>query len=256
MGLTSCQARVYLTLVQSGISTVNAISKVSKVSRQDIYRLADSLQKLGLVEKIISRPVSFRAIPIDEGLSILLERKVEETNELRALTKEIIQNLADSGKPTVQQEAAHFSLLSGKEALVTCAVRATENAQKSIDYISSSSNFCPWLINQEKLFKEALGRGVKIRVILDKLEDEQSARACLRVQKNFSIHVRYVPTVPRFRMGIYDRKDLYMNATPSLAMKSASVLWSNNTALVEALQDYFEILWITALDSPQYPIDD
>jgi hypothetical protein len=74
-------------------------------------------------------------------------------------------------------------------------------------------------------------------------------------KKDFSIHVKYVPIVPRVRMGIYDRKDLYLSASPELVLKSFSAFWSNNPALIEALQDYFKILWITALKEPEYRIN-
>jgi sugar-specific transcriptional regulator TrmB len=52
LGLTLCQARVYLALARSGMSTAKTISKVSKVTREDIYRIMPTLQKLGLVENI------------------------------------------------------------------------------------------------------------------------------------------------------------------------------------------------------------
>jgi len=106
----------------------------------------------------------------------------------------------------------------------------------------------PWLISQEELYKKALRRGVKIRLIIEKPEGPQSTPKMLQAsKKDFSIHVKYVPIVPRVRIGIYDRKELYLSASPELVLKSFSALWSNNPRLIEALQNYFKILWITAL---------
>ena len=75
LGLTLVQARVYLALVESGISKISTISKISKVARPDTYNNIKKLQKLGLVEAIIQSPRTYRAIPIIEALSLLLERR-------------------------------------------------------------------------------------------------------------------------------------------------------------------------------------
>jgi sugar-specific transcriptional regulator TrmB len=66
---------VYTALLESGPLRVSAIAKISKVARPDVYRNLSKLQKIGLVEKIIRKPVEYRAIPMKKGLSLLLETK-------------------------------------------------------------------------------------------------------------------------------------------------------------------------------------
>ena len=85
MGLTSIQATVYLTLVQLGDSTVKTISKKTNVARPDIYRVMDQLEKISLVERIISAPVKFRATSIEDTLSSLIKRRAEETWALNTM---------------------------------------------------------------------------------------------------------------------------------------------------------------------------
>ena len=50
-GLTSLQAKTYLALAKLGKADVKTIAKVSKVARQDIYRIMPTLQKWGLEKK-------------------------------------------------------------------------------------------------------------------------------------------------------------------------------------------------------------
>lgn len=250
LGLTSCQARVYLALVQSGISTAKTISKVSNVARQDTYRITAGLQKLGLVEKTITKPVMFRAVPIKDGLSILLEKRSGETLELQKKTRELINILKERVKPAFQQEEVQFALISGREALINEAKKAIEKAQTSIELVTSSKMFFPWVISQEKLYKEAVERGVKIRLIIDKPEDNQKLPDILQtLKKDSSFRIKYVPTLPLSRMGVYDRKDVYINTSTVAVFKAAPVLWTNNPNLLTALQDFFEILWLTAMEN-------
>jgi sugar-specific transcriptional regulator TrmB len=76
LGLSLLQAKVYLALVKLGThSTVKAISICSKVARQDVYRTITELREFGLVEMVIGNPALFRAIPLQETVSILMEKK-------------------------------------------------------------------------------------------------------------------------------------------------------------------------------------
>ncbi len=75
LGLTLLQAKIYLSLSEFEKAEIRKMSKASNVARTDIYRLMPELEKLGLAEKIIASPTSYRATPLNEGFSILLENK-------------------------------------------------------------------------------------------------------------------------------------------------------------------------------------
>ena len=83
LGLNLSQARVYFAISQSGVSTVKNVSNISQVAREHIYQVLPQLQDLGLVEKIIGAPSKFRAIPLEEGASILLQNRANKTRELQ-----------------------------------------------------------------------------------------------------------------------------------------------------------------------------
>ena len=93
LGLTISQAKVYLALVYLGSATAKQLSEVSKIARPDIYRIIPTLQKQGIVETLISRPTSFKAIPSNQTLHTLLKRKATEQNELRRKTEALLSNL-------------------------------------------------------------------------------------------------------------------------------------------------------------------
>lgn len=82
IGLTSTQAKVYLTLASLRQAKARTIYKNSGVPRQDIYRILTELEGKSLVEKIIAAPTEFRAIPLQDGLSVLLKHKAHEYKEI------------------------------------------------------------------------------------------------------------------------------------------------------------------------------
>jgi len=102
--LTFCQAKVYLALVPNGSCTAKTISRISKVTRQDIYRLMPQLQKLGLVQKTLSIPTEWKATPIDDGLAILLERKKKQLSEIQEKTTNLLSNFRKHNKRTERKE--------------------------------------------------------------------------------------------------------------------------------------------------------
>ncbi len=95
LGLTSSQARVYLTLVKLGnYSTVKTINDFSKVARQDVYRTLTELRDFSLVEMVIGNPAMFRAIPLQETITILVERKNQKTCVLMAEATKLLSLLS------------------------------------------------------------------------------------------------------------------------------------------------------------------
>lgn len=87
LGLTINQAKVYLALVRSGVSNAKTISNVTKIARHDIYRVTRTLEELGFVERTITVPTKFTAIPIREGFSMLQKRRNKVTSELNVKIK-------------------------------------------------------------------------------------------------------------------------------------------------------------------------
>lgn len=250
LGLTSVQARVYIALAQSGISTIKTISKVSRVARQDIYRITSVLQKLGLVEKIIAAPTMFRAIPIKDAISILLERRTKETSELQAQTKELLKKFKKiKAITTAPQEETQFILVPEKEALILRTKQAVMSAQRSTDIIITWKKFPQMLLLLAKEFREAIKRGVKIRYIVEKTEYENSWPEIVQAfTRNSSFKLRFVPNPPNTVFGIFDEKEVFIATSTAGYAAEYPALWSNNPSLISAMHDLFEIMWFTSLE--------
>ena len=91
LGLTRCEAKIFLNLLSSGTSTVKMIAEKSNVAREQVYQNLLKLEKIGFVEKIITTPTHYKAIPLTEALSILFEQRKQKTLQLQKTTKNLIQ---------------------------------------------------------------------------------------------------------------------------------------------------------------------
>ncbi len=93
LGLTNSQAKVYLALLRLGADNKGTtIAKFADVPRQDVYRLLDELQQIGIVQKTFARPATFRNVPPEETASILLERRMSDFSLLKKEADMFVRN--------------------------------------------------------------------------------------------------------------------------------------------------------------------
>jgi len=248
LGLTVLQAKVYLTLVKSGKTTIKTISKASEIDRSDVYRIVCRLQEKGLVEKIIAAPNIFKAIPIRDGLSILLRRKSEEYNEVKTTVKELLQKCEESNEENaLQGDGCQFIIVPKKEASNRKLRNTVENAQTSCDMILHWECFRYGMIEDTELWKKTVERGVKIRFIVYKPEEDKAVSQVIQdFQRKGSFNVRYVFESPPTTILLCDKKEAIVTISPAPHPRETPNLWSNNAGIIAIFQDYFELMWRTS----------
>ena len=255
LGLSSCQARIYLSLISYGSSTVKQISIVSKIAREEIYLVLPKLHALGLIEKIVERPTKYKAIPVQECISNLLEERKSKTYELEMQSKELIQKFKQTnfnGKNSTQLR--QFIFVPSKQALIKRIKKSVTYAEKSIDVLTSCKRLtCACNILFE-IIQDAWDRGVKGRAIINipKGNHLDVVNGCW--SKPFA-ELRFIPKFPRTVIAMYDRREVYIFTEPEADLTESPALWSNYPSLVGVIDDFFEVLWSTAMERPQYYLD-
>mgnify|MGYP001031331611 CR=1 FL=1 len=246
LGLTSCQAKAYLALCHFGLLDAKTVTKYADVPRSDTYRIMSELEGLGLIEKVISRPTTFRAISLEMGTSILLKRKKEETDRLESNIKGLLENFKTNNKQ-LQLPKPEFVLIPGKEAIINRSKIVHTNTQISIDSIVSLKRFRPMVFSYLNEAKKLLERGVEFRVILEKPEDKKSIPEIKELKKYPSYELRYVLNSPSAQVTIFDKKEAFITTLAKAGLAESSTLWSNNPSLLSIIQEYFEMVWIKAM---------
>lgn len=252
LGLTKLEARIYLTIYFEGSSNATTIAKIAKVSRPDIYRIMYRLQKLGLVEKEISYPNKFTAIPIQITIEVLLKQKTKELADLRSKSDFLRESLKGQVFPKNLVPESKFILIPSKKSLIKKLRSAIENTENTIDIATSSKRFFFACSTFSKTVNKAWLRGVNGRVIIESIE-ESLLDLVKDTWKTPFAEIKYLPTIPKTVMAIYDKKQVFIFVERYANLEDSAALWSNNSNLVSMANDFFEILWITALD-PHYKI--
>lgn len=254
LGLTSCQAKVYLALCTFGVLDIKTISNHANVPRADIYRMTENLMKNGLVEKIISRPTTFQAIQFDKAVSFLLKKRREETEKIESKTRKVLKNFPKN-QIKIESPKSDYILLPGREQIDKNARDSINGTETCIDFVTPWKRLKHLLIFTETM-KRAQSRGVKFRFITEKPEESRIYKFFLDFCSKSSLcQVRYLPSAPKMSMGICDRKKAIVVTDPEKGLYESSALLINNPSLLSIIQDFFDILWITALKKQQYSLN-
>lgn len=251
-GLTHNQAKVYIAIAKLGIASVSQVSKVSKVRREDVYRILPKLEKMGLIEKILGKPTKIRATPVEEALSILIKREQDIANKkvsaLMAKKDAFLKHFKAHKMPIFEEEEAHFALISQREGIINKKLTMVKNAKRAIDIITSRDEFTQFFTNYVEPFKEAIGRGVKVRIILDVTEHEDSILRIIEEYKpsRVSLDLKYTDQ-PSSHYMIVGYKEALVATSIEPTIGENPHLWTDDENLVGLLQKNFEGIWRTSV---------
>ncbi len=165
-GLTVLQSRVYFSLVRLEKADIKAISIEANVDRSNVYKTITNLQNLGLVEKIISLPNSYIAVPIEYGISMLLKQKTQQCTTAKKLSADFLKKFAVHYKKLPEEE--YFTILPGKEAFIKKWEKTLRDVKQSVDLIVTEKRE-PKDEPIWEIYKNLLEKGVKVRWILEQI---------------------------------------------------------------------------------------
>jgi sugar-specific transcriptional regulator TrmB len=254
LGLTSLQARVYLALLTSGPLKASAISTISKVARPDVYRNLSKLQKIGLVEEIIRKPVEYRAIPITNGLKLLLEAKTQQYETVKGETRMLLDTATiEKSNKNKAAEAPHFVLIPKGKTVIEEIRTAIEKAESSVDLVLSWKRFSQGIASVfSESMETAWTKNLKSRFIIESPPESKTGEQLIKFcrEKPFC-QIKFIPHNPQAIFGIYDGNEIFIVLQSKTDLPGSPALWSNNPSLIGLAKDYFEMLWLTSMEGPK-----
>lgn len=242
LGLTQYQARVLLALEQSGVTNANSVSIISRVPREKVYGVLQSLMEMGLVNKVLTSPTTYKALRLDQAVALLTDmrqRSLEELNtEISVLIKDYKANEPEEANT---EEPSMFEQILGKDAILQDMIEAFKNAEDSIDAVLSWKNYLE-LSQFTDVLKKANRRGVKIQLVIRLPQDPQHAQEVLQT-KDLSFCKYVVSNAPSTFLQICDKKKVLIFTQTKGNLKEASAIVTNNSSFIEIANSYFLSVW-------------
>jgi sugar-specific transcriptional regulator TrmB len=253
LGLSPNQAKVYQTILQLGNATVLDIAKSSSVRREDVYKVLPALEKMGLAEKLLGKPIIIRATPVAGALtSLILDEKVKSDERITSM-KMKFQELSKAKwvQPVVDKEESLYALIpkgKGITAKLTSLIAGSKSNVIGIETLKEISHITS-LLSPE--FKRAIRNGVEVKLIIEDFNSKLYLKKQVLQNINIeSINIRFnSSTLNTF--AVFDGKDAMISTSRRKISEDISALWTTDPNLIGILRGYFESAWSESEDLNQ-----
>jgi sugar-specific transcriptional regulator TrmB len=245
LGLTLNQAKVYLAILKLEKTTVRQVAKFSKVRREDVYRLLPSLEKMGLVERLLGKPTEIRATLISDALSLLVAEEKNRAEERLTGMRSMVQKLSlkEWKQPPLGEESIYI-LIAEKKAILAKTSELIRNSRREIALIADKARIMPVLAQFSDEYRLAKKKGAQVRLLFegDRPNDLLKEQVKKYIGDGNSVHVRFHPeALNHFIMS--DDKEALITTSKERGLGESPSLWTNNRNLIGVLRTSFESDW-------------
>jgi sugar-specific transcriptional regulator TrmB len=244
LGLTVGQARVYLVLLKVGIARAQVVARLASVHRQEVYCILENLQQIGLVHQNVTVPATYSATPIDEGIKLLLDQKTSETTLISRKAKRLAQKLSPTTnlQPYETAKPCFGAIFEGDRGKKYC--QAIEEAQNSINIISSWTRFKKTCFLFEAQLKAVLKKDITLQIVAEKPPNHHLPRwVNLAAAKYPNFKLKITPNHLAATFTIFDQNTAVVAFSPNTLFTKGPEFWTTHPALILTCQCCFDTLW-------------
>jgi|GEM_PF-1415706 sugar-specific transcriptional regulator TrmB len=242
LGLTPLQATIYMALRRTGQAGIMKISKTSNIARPEVYRVLPSLEKKGLVEKIVSNPTMYESVSLKQGFSMLLSQKTQENTDLQIETQALLNSIQEENFTKFSEKESQLVITSEIRLFTKKFDQALRETQRTIDLVCINRDFPKLLFNHLQGFKEAMNKGVRIRMVIEKVEIQSFIEIFEGLKRSPLFSLKYTSEHTPVCMLICDDRKVTMQLSDAVVPS----LFSNNRQIVKVASSHFKRLWSEA----------
>jgi sugar-specific transcriptional regulator TrmB len=251
IGFTAAQAKVYLSLLKTGKTDVKTLSKYANVPRQATYRTLGELQEKGICERILALPQEYEALPIQDGLSIMLNSKANEYSRILEKSRKFILKFNMQKKREAKEQEYKISIVEGKDTIIKKTKFAHDSVQHCVNCCSTVQRWIQVTQEIAPNIQKALDRGVRFRLVIENLNGEINLPKEIKaLLERPSYKVKLTGYNLKSNMAIFDDTEASLNFYPSKTLAGSPMVWTNHPSLLTAFHDHFNNVWAAAQECP------
>ena len=250
VGLNAYEARSYLVLM--GHSRFKALELAARahVPRQKIYEVLDSLVEKGFAQVVQEKTKLFSAVDPSFAIPGYLARRGKavqyELTEQARLATGLIEDLRHAyqeghdGRGTLD----FLSLVNDPTQTAIHYRRMLTTVQQEYAEFSRP----PFAVDplDEQLVKDAAGRGIGCRLLIEAGPIDQQHRGRLQEYRNSGVDIRFLDRLP-LKLALFDKRcGLVALLDPVLTKPSWTAVVFEHEGFAEAMAGLFESYWCRA----------
>lgn len=237
LGLNKYEAKVYLTLIEEGISTAKNVSDITGIPYGKVYEIINSLAGKGFAITLPSKPMKCQAISPKEAIKTTKENAEEKFQKLEKHVMSELEPMFIQSKRFIEPKGI-FWIINGRSNVVKKIDELIQKAEKDI-CIHCSSNSLSRLILHKEVLKEAKNRGVNVSIagVMTKeiLEEIKALDFCdIRKAKNAENNF----------ISIDDKECLVIDPIPdddNIVYGRDLGFWVSSSSFTKFMGDFFDL---------------
>jgi sugar-specific transcriptional regulator TrmB len=214
------------------------------VRREDVYRILPTLEKMGLIERVMGKPVEIRATPISDALTFLVaEEKTKSDDRLTGMRSRVQRLSLKDWKQTPSGEESIYILIAERKAILAKTSELIKNSMKEVALIADKGRIIPVLSQFSDECKQGIKKGAQIRLLFE--GDSPDILLKEKVKKlvdGASVHVKFCRE-PLNHFIMSDDKEALITTSKESGLGESPSLWTNNSNLIGVLRTSFESDW-------------
>lgn len=239
LDLSPTQSQIYLATLSNGLSSVLDITKLTGISRQQIYTDAEKLVELGLLDKTRKERRKYIAAR-PSALNRLAQEKIQKAEIIASSIKTelpLLEKLIPTNSSDVQ-----VKFFEGKRNMQTAYQRELQQAKNtevlslagSIDNIFEFFPESYWQKWNAKFIK----KGNSSRMLAHASE---AAKETLKFDTEYNRQTRLLSSFPlKVNIDIFEQTVLIVSFHDEIA------IWIDSPVIAESYRILFELLWSQA----------
>ncbi|HJX02752.1 MAG TPA: response regulator, partial [Candidatus Bathyarchaeia archaeon] len=245
-GLTKTQAKIYVTLVSLGVASASEVAALSKIRREEVYRIIPELEKRGIISRKLQTPRKFAVANPETAIEILTKTKLEamrdEIDKVERKRTEIVSKLKAIELP-VEQNATSIEVISQRNQAYARLTEIAQNASKYLDIAAKLENLILVYSNRPKNVTDRIIKKVKMRIITESHGYEGLAKELVTASEanGNSVELRFVERLPFSLIIADDTEAMWGEGQPTT--EDFPVFWANDPTQIAILKMSFENLW-------------
>ena len=249
-GFTVNQAKVYLSIIESGLITAGEISKISQLHPQDVYKILPKLEKMGLVTKTIDKPALVQAIPVEKALNRLVAIENEKTKkritQLKSYVKELENVAVNHPFMEKPQEENLFVTLTNDEQVRNMSQIDFSRISKECNMMLSLELIASIMQNLRN-HMQIIGTRAKIRVIVQNANPKYERAIVDAIEKirpkKGDFTAKIVSKSESINYYLIDDSALWVSMKKKTASGLPCVLWTDDEKMIQFFHDNFNDAW-------------
>ena len=255
-GVSKTQARIFIALNALGTASASEIAALSKIRREEVYRIMPELESRGIVISKLESPRKFVTTEPKAAVEMLIKVKEENiAREIEVLNQkkdELISRLANTSFG-IYEEKSIIEALSRHDNTDARLSQMTKKAKNKIVLAGSIGELKKILLGISKNDDEANFFQIKLRVVVDGTDFEDQigmddSMGVLRHLQELASKANCQLTLKKvnkqlFNLLIIDEKEAIWGNHRSIE-QNQKVFWTNDSIQIDILKRAFESLWV------------